>query len=43
MVTDTSFFRNRHYHQATDSIETLDFEKMGEVVRGLFHTLPRIH
>ena len=42
MVTDTSFFRNRHYHQATDSIETLDFERMGEVVRGLFHTLSRI-
>ncbi len=42
MVTDTSFFRNRHYHQATDSIETLDFERMGEVVRGLFHTLSQI-
>jgi hypothetical protein len=39
MVTDTSFFRNRNYHQETDTIDTLDFEKMAEVVRGLHYTL----
>jgi hypothetical protein len=39
MVTDTSFFRNRHYHQETDTIETLHFESMGEVVKGLYGTL----
>ena len=39
MVTDTSFFRNRHYHQATDTIDTLDFDRMAEVIRGLYYTL----
>jgi Zn-dependent M28 family amino/carboxypeptidase len=39
MVTDTSFFRNQNYHQETDTIDTLDFEKMAEVVRGLHFTL----
>ena len=39
MVTDTSFFRNRHYHQLTDTIDTLDFDKMAEVVKGLYYTL----
>lgn len=39
MVTDTSFFRNRNYHLETDTIDTLDFEQMAEVVRGLYYTL----
>ncbi len=39
MVTDTSFFRNQNYHQETDTIDTLDFEKMAEVVRGVYYTL----
>jgi Zn-dependent M28 family amino/carboxypeptidase len=39
MVTDTSFFRNRHYHQLTDTIDTLDFDRMAEVVKGLYSTL----
>ncbi|OGP75306.1 MAG: hypothetical protein A2V86_14180 [Deltaproteobacteria bacterium RBG_16_49_23] len=42
MVTDTSFFRNQNYHQETDTIDTLDFEKMAEVVRGLHFTLSEI-
>jgi len=39
MITDTSFFRNRHYHQETDTIDTLNFEKMAEVIKGLYYTL----
>ena len=39
MVTDTSFFRNRNYHQETDTIDTLDFERMAELVKGLYYTL----
>jgi len=42
MVTDTSFFRNKHYHQETDTIDTLDFKSMTEVVKGLYHTLLEI-
>jgi len=39
MVTDTSFFRNRHYHQESDTIDTLNFNQMAEVVKGLYFTL----
>jgi Zn-dependent M28 family amino/carboxypeptidase len=39
MITDSSFFRNRNYHQETDTIDTLDFESMAEVVNGLCYTL----
>lgn len=35
MITDTAFMRNPNYHQPTDTIETLDFEKMAEVVHGV--------
>jgi Zn-dependent M28 family amino/carboxypeptidase len=35
MITDTSFFRNPHYHQATDTVETLDFGFLQKVTRGL--------
>jgi len=39
MVTDTSFFRNTNYHLETDTIDTLNFDKMAEVVKGLHRTL----
>ena len=42
MVTDTSFFRNQNYHQETDTIDTLNFEAMAEVVKGLYYTLLEI-
>jgi len=35
MVTDTADFRNDHYHRATDSHATLDYESMARVVSGL--------
>jgi Zn-dependent M28 family amino/carboxypeptidase len=42
MVTDTSFYRNIHYHQPSDTIDTLNFEAMGQVVQGLYSTLSEI-
>jgi hypothetical protein len=39
MVTDTSFYRNPHYHTSSDSVETLDFERMAEVVKGLYWSI----
>ena len=35
MVNDTSFLRNPHYHMPTDTIDTLNFEKMADVVNGV--------
>jgi Zn-dependent M28 family amino/carboxypeptidase len=34
MVTDTSFLRNPHYHQATDTLETLDLDFLHAVAEG---------
>ena len=36
MITNTSFFRNPNYHQVTDTPETLDYERMGKVVQGVY-------
>jgi len=35
MVTDTAFFRNPNYHLPSDTIDTLDFAFMAELVIGL--------
>jgi hypothetical protein len=35
MITDTAFYRNPNYHQSSDTIETLDFSKMSQVVQGI--------
>jgi len=32
MVTDTSFMRNPHYHQPTDTWKRLDYQRMAQVV-----------
>lgn len=39
MLTDTSFFRNKNYHQTTDTMETLDIKRMAKVIDGVFNTL----
>lgn len=36
MITDTSFFRNKNYHQATDTLETLDINRMTKVIDAIF-------
>jgi Zn-dependent M28 family amino/carboxypeptidase len=35
MVTDTAFMRNPHYHQPTDTLDTLDLDFMAGVYQGL--------
>ena len=35
MITDTSFFRNPHYHGPTDTLETLNLEFMAKVCEGV--------
>jgi len=42
LLSDTANFRNPHYHQATDTIETIDFERFTSVVRGLAGAVHRL-
>lgn len=35
MLTDSAFYRNPHYHQVSDTMETLDFSFMAELVKSL--------
>lgn len=39
MVTDTAFYRNRGYHTASDTADTLDLKRLGEVVVAVFEAL----
>lgn len=39
MITDTAFFRNKHYHTKDDTVEKLNLNKMAEVVNGLAYVL----
>ena len=36
MVTDTAFMRNLHYHEAGDTWEKLDYQRMAQVVQGVY-------
>src|SRR5262249_27433346 len=35
MVTDTSFFRNPHYHMSSDTPDTLDYPFLAKVTTGM--------
>lgn len=39
MINDTSFVRNPNYHRKSDTIETLDFPKMTEVVNSAYQAI----
>jgi hypothetical protein len=39
MITNTAFYRNKNYHEPTDLPETLDYEKMAEVIKGVYNTI----
>jgi Zn-dependent M28 family amino/carboxypeptidase len=39
MITDTAFYRNKNYHKATDTIETLDLKRIAKVIDGIFYSL----
>ncbi|MBC5773078.1 M28 family peptidase [Pontibacter sp. KCTC 32443] len=42
MINDSSFIRNPNYHMPTDTIETLDFAKMTEVVNSTYKAITNI-
>lgn len=39
MITDTAFYRNKNYHKKTDTYDTLDYNSMVEVVKGLLSVI----
>jgi hypothetical protein len=39
MINDTTQYRNPHYHEVTDTIETLNFDKMKEVVNATYQAV----
>jgi Zn-dependent M28 family amino/carboxypeptidase len=39
MLTDTSFYRNKNYHEKTDTMGTLNINKMAKVIDGVFQTI----
>jgi Zn-dependent M28 family amino/carboxypeptidase len=39
MVTDTAFYRNPNYHGENDTIGTLRFDKMSQLVRAMAHVV----
>ncbi len=42
LVTDTAFFRNPHYHQPTDTVDTLDVPFMVKVTQGMLTTIEQL-
>jgi len=42
MISDTSFMRNPNYHLASDTIDTLDFDKMTGVVTSCYHAVTHL-
>jgi hypothetical protein len=42
MINDTAYIRNPNYHKPSDTIETLDFEKMREVINGAYHAITNL-
>src|SRR5262249_53303704 len=42
MITDTSFFRNPHYHQASDTPDTLDYPFLARVTAGVWAAVRRL-
>ncbi|MFO0923577.1 MAG: M28 family metallopeptidase [Pirellulales bacterium] len=42
MLTDTSFLRNPHYHQPTDTPDTLDYKRMTDVTLGVASALQHL-
>lgn len=42
MLSDTAYFRNPHYHQGTDTLDTLDFNRMAAVTQALAQVIQKL-
>ncbi len=43
MITDTAFYRNQAYHSIADTADRLDYEKMAQVIYGVYHYVLHIN
>ena len=41
MINDTAKYRNPNYHEPSDKVETLDFDKMAAVVKAVYNALSK--
>jgi hypothetical protein len=39
MITDTAFYRNPHYHQPTDTPETLDYPRLARAAEAIYQAV----
>lgn len=39
MITNTAFYRNRHYHTPQDTADRLDYDRMGKTVVGVYEAI----
>ena len=39
MITDTSFYRNPHYHTPHDTPDTLDYARMARATQGVLNAV----
>lgn len=42
MITDTAFYRNKAYHESNDTWDRLNYEKMGQVVQGVYSAVVQL-
>ncbi len=43
MITDTAFYRNKNYHEKSDTLETLDIKRMAYVINGVYFSLTQLN
>lgn len=39
MITDTAFYRNKSYHEGTDTMDRLDYDRMAQVIDAVLNTI----
>lgn len=42
MITDTAFYRNKHYHLSTDTYDKIDYQRMSSVVAAIYMAVKKM-
>ena len=42
LLSDTASYRNSNYHRKTDTMDTLNFDKMAELIKGLYNAIIKL-